>query len=74
MSVVNGMVFVGEFGQERAQSSRHGGRIPPFLAEVEIELHPFVLRLTKRRGNFGFVQAAVDTSHPFCGQFIHGNV
>ena len=74
MSVVDGMVFVSEFGQERAQSGRRSGWITEFLAEVQVEFHPFVVCQAKRLRNFGLVKPALETGHPFCGQFLHQNI
>ena len=74
MPVVDGVVFVSEFGQERAQSGRRGGWVTEFLAEVQIEFHPFEVCRAKRQRNFGLVKSALETGEPFCGRFLHQNL
>jgi hypothetical protein len=74
MPVVDGVVFVSEFGQERAQSGRRSGWITEFLAEVQIEFHPFVVCRAKRQRNFGLAKSALETGQPFCGEFLHQNL
>jgi hypothetical protein len=42
------------------------------MAEVEVELHPFMVSGTKGKRNVGVAESALETGYPLCGQFIHG--
>ena len=72
MSVVNGIVFLSQFGEERAQSGWGCGWVIEFIAEVEVELHPFMVGGTKGRRNVGVVESAVEAGYPLCRQLVHG--
>jgi hypothetical protein len=54
MSVVNGIVFLSQFGEERAQSGWGCGWVIEFIAEVEVELHPFMVSGRRVSGNWAW--------------------
>ena len=71
MSVINGVVILGKFGQKRAEGGGGCGRVGEGLAELEIELHPFAVSGSIGLGHLCLLKTPVESGQPFCRQVCH---
>jgi hypothetical protein len=62
MPVVDGMVFVSEFGEKGTERCGRGWREAVFPAEVNIKPGPIVVVQTEGLGYMHLVQAPLETS------------
>jgi hypothetical protein len=71
MSIINGVVLLGKFGQKRAEGGGGCGRVSEGLAELEIKVHPFVVFGAIGLGNLCLFKTSFETGGPFCRKVYH---